>query len=317
MPSGKIDIIATWPWYAEHMAPVWDALPKANRGTFWQKGMTPPASKTPTLVASSGDMFRAVKLGRPVAMMEHGAGQSYGGDRVARNHSSYAGGADRGHVELFIHPGPHPAGRDRARYPNAKVEVIGCPKLDTLPERDHSLDIDDRPVVAVSFHWDCMVAPETRSSFIYMRSGIQVVSDFRLLGHGHPRMMDRLRPWYQRKGIEPVASFTDVLKRADLYVCDNSSSLFEFAATGRPVLVMNAPFYRRGTNHGLRFWDAANVGLSISAPSDFTSAVRKALTDPVQVQIDRKAALDLVYWYRDGTSAQRAADALVDWVNHR
>lgn len=333
MPSSKrIDFLASFPWYAEHLIPVWEALPKQHRGKWFASRETAvflktrgieadisgaTANKAPMLVASSGDMFRAAKLGRPIAMMEHGAGQSYGGDRNARHHSSYAGGASRELVELFLHPGPHPAKRDMDRYPKAHVEIVGCPKLDTLPRRDHSLDQDDRPVVAVSFHWDCQVAPETRSSFIYFRSGIQVVKDFKLIGHGHPRMMERLRPWYERKGIEPVPSFTNVLKRADLYICDNSSSMFEFAATGRPVLVMNPPFYRKSVNHGIRFWEAATVGLQVSAPSDFTSAVRKALTDPVQAQIDRKEALDLVYSYRDGTSAERAASALVDWVEHR
>ncbi len=332
MPSNKIDFLASFPWYAEHLIPVWKALPAQRRGKWFASLETARllkrhgieavvggavVNKTPMLVASSGDMFRAVKLGRPVAMMEHGAGQSYGGDRQARHHSSYAGGAMRDYVELFLHPGPNPAERDMARYPKAHVEIVGCPKLDTLPTRDHSLDQDDRPVVAVSFHWDCQVAPETRSGFIYFRSGIQVVNDFKLIGHGHPRVMERLRPWYERKGIEPVPSFTQVLKRADLYVCDNSSSLFEFAATGRPVLVMNPPFYRKSVNHGLRFWDAAKVGLQVSAPSDFTSAVRKALADPVQAQMDRKDALDLVYSYRDGTSAERAASALVEWMNQR
>ncbi len=298
------------------MRPVWEALPAKYRG-HWYDTKTATANNTPTLVAASGDMFRAVKLGRPVAMMEHGAGQSYGGDRQSRDHSSYAGGGMRSAVELFLHPGPHPAERDMARYPKARVEIVGCPKLETLPARDHSLDIDKRPVVAVSYHWDCQVSPETRSSFIYFRSGIHPTNAFRLLGHGHPRMMERLRPWYERKGIEVVADFKDVLRMADLYACDNSSSMFEFASTGRPVLVMNPPFYRRSVKHGLRFWEAADVGLSVSAPGDFTSAAIKALADPVQAQLDRKAALDLVYSYRDGTAANRAADALVRWLNER
>jgi hypothetical protein len=327
----RVDIIASFPWYAEHMVPVWKALPKEYRGKWYASpdakavlrshGIDSEASATangsPTLVAASGDMFKAAKLKRPVALMEHGAGQSYGGDRVARHHSSYAGGNDRGSVELFLHPGPHPAERDMARYPRARVEVVGCPKLDTLPARDHSLDVDSRPVVAVSFHWDCQVCMETRSAFLYYRSGIALSSKFRLIGHGHPRIMERLSIWYKRKDIEPVASFRDVLKMADLYACDNSSSLFEFASTGRPVLVLNAPFYRRSVSHGLRFWEAADVGLQVSAPGDFTAGVIKALADPVQAQLDRRAAIDMVYSHRDGTSAQRAADALVRWVSER
>jgi hypothetical protein len=60
-----------------------------------------------------------------------------------------------------------------------------------------------------------------------------------------------------------VASLREVQRRAAVYVCDNSSSMYEFAATGRPVVVLDLPEgrikgigYRRNINHGLRFWDA-------------------------------------------------------------
>src|SRR5665811_2357651 len=90
-----------------------------------------PKGGTPTLVAATGDMSLALRAGRPVAIMEHGSGQSYGGDRNARLHSSYAGGLHRA-AGLFLHPGPHPAARDRHAYPDARVEIVGSPILDSL-----------------------------------------------------------------------------------------------------------------------------------------------------------------------------------------
>ena len=66
------------------------ALPEEMRGTFYRKTRAPVGSQK-TLVASSGDLYRSRKLGRPTAIMEHGAGQSYGGERRTANHSSYAG----------------------------------------------------------------------------------------------------------------------------------------------------------------------------------------------------------------------------------
>lgn len=311
----KIDALVSHPWYAEHVRPVWDALPEKNRGTLYTKAADLEKSSLPVLVAATGDMFVAHRLKRPIAMMEHGAGQSYGGDRLSRRHSSYAGGDSR-FAELFLHPGPHPAARDAARYPQARVEIIGCPKLDFLPERDRSLDTTKMPVVAVSFHWDCQVSQETRSSFIWFRNALRLNTGFQVLGHGHPRMMERLRPWYARKGFEAVDSFSDVLKRADLYVCDNSSSLFEFASTGRPVVVLNPPFYRRDRDHGLRFWDAAGVGLGLSEPSAFEQTVLRALKDPESAKISRERALDLVYTPRTGAAALGAA-AIIDWMETR
>ena len=100
-------------------------------------------------------------------------------------------------------------------------------------------------------------------------------------------------------------------------MCDISSSLFEFGSSGRPVVVMSPPFYRRGIRHGLRFWDAADVGLDLTKPSDFQAVVMRALKDSTQAKANRAAALDLVYSHRDGTSAERAATALVDWVTTR
>jgi UDP-N-acetylglucosamine:LPS N-acetylglucosamine transferase len=101
-----------------------------------------------------------------------------------------------------------------------------------------------------------------------------------VLGHGHPRIMERLLPIYDALDIEPVYDFEEVLERADCYVCDNSSTMFEFASTGRPVVVLNPPWYRREVNHGLRFWEAAGVGVNCDRPQDLAGAVATALQDP-------------------------------------
>jgi hypothetical protein len=325
-----IDFYASAPQYLEHMLPVWRELAEDRRGTFYLGPDAEPLAQrlgfaswapapvgpgdVPILVASSGNLAHARLQGRTRrAIMEHGCGLSYGGDpkSVAAHSPSYAGGDGRD-AELFLHPGPHPAARDRRRYPAARVEVVGCPKLDTLPAREP----DGIPTVAVSFHWDTNIAPETRSTFIHYRNDLALVArdaDFRLLGHGHPRIFDRLEPWYRRKGITPVRDFADVCRLADVYVVDNSSTLYEFASTGRPVVVLNAPFYRRHIDHGLRFWQAADVGENVNDPSHLGEAVRRALAHPELSRRGREHALDLVYDRRPG-AAERAARVLEDWA---
>ena len=109
-----------------------------------------------------------------------------------------------------------------------------------------------------------------------------------------------------------MPDFDDVLRRADVYACDNSSTLYEFASTGRPVVVLNAPWYRHDANHGLRFWDASGVGVTSYEPGRPAGRASSAAADIVTRRV-RGTALDIVYAYRTG-AAQRAADAIAAWA---
>ena len=315
--------MATAPQYADHLAAVFGALPDEQRGAFLApRGPVAdrvrtlgfePAVRTdranPTLVASYGDLVRASGNGRTrLAIMEHGAGQSYGGRNIT--HGAYAGGRNRGAASLFLHPGNHPAERDRAAYPGARVEVVGAPILDTLPDRSG----DKGRTVALSFHFNTPITPETKNAVPWIWPAVLGLrGSFDLIGHSHPRMGGTMSKRYRLAGIPFVPEFADVCRRADVYVCDNSSTLFAFAATGRPVVVLNPPWYNKRVDHGLRFWDAADVGIQVNDPADLPAAIDKALRDTPAQKKRREVALDLVYAYRDG-AAQRAADVLVEWA---
>lgn len=323
-----IDVLASAPHYAVHLAAVYGALPADDRGSFMTShpptaeriralGYVPSVARgsgRPILAAAYGDMLRAAALKpKGVALMEHGAGQSYGGRGL--KHGSYAGGLHREAASLFLHPGPHPAARDRKTYPRARVEVVGSPHLDTLPAREG----EPGRVVAFTFHFNCPLCPETRSAYPDFFPAIAgLVGRFQLLGHGHPMLWDmgrigrRLGDRYRALGIEAVRDFDAVCRRADVLVFDNTSVGFAFAATGRPVVVLNSPRYDRRVNHGLRFWEAAGVGVNCNDPARLGDCIEEALADPPERRAAREAALDLVYAYRTG-AAQRAADALLDW----
>lgn len=314
-------MLASAPHYADHLAAVFGALAESDRGSFLTMDRAvaarspfptsvPTGDDNPTLVASYGDLKRAAHLGRKrLAIMEHGAGQSYGGRRRG-GRGSYAGGTDRGAASLFLHPGEHPAARDRAAYPAARVEVVGSPFLDTLPARE------GKPgrVVAFSFHFNGSVVPETRNAYSWAWRAILGLRDrYELLGHAHPRLFPTVVRRYRLAGIEPVADFHEVCRRADLYICDNSSTLFAFAATGRPVVVLNPPWYDRRVDHGLRFWAAAGVGVNCDDVADLPDCIEAAFRDEPDQQVRREAALDLVYAYRTG-AAERAASVLLEWA---
>lgn len=271
--------------YADHLAPV-AALVGDIDGA---------------LVASYWDLALARRKHDRIVLMQHGAGQSYSDDNPA-----YPGGVDNDAVGLFLTPNEHSATRWRTRYPDAAVEVVGTPRLDDLPARVPG----PGPVIAFGFHWNAYHHPESRSAFAWYQSIIPTIAQrYAVLGHGHPRA-SFLPPFYAKHGIEHVASFDDVCRRADVYVADNTSSLFEFASTGRPVVVLNAPWYRRDVSHGLRFWDAASVGPNVSDPAELPDAIEAALASDARARDD---ALAHVYAYRSG-AARRAADAIEAWA---
>jgi len=309
-----VDAYASTPWYLEHLEPI-----MASLGTL--AGVTragrkfrprPPGMAPVALVASYGDLTIARHLGyKRFVLTQHGAGQSYGGEpkNPRADYPSYPGGRNHSDVGLFLVPNEHAAGRWRAKYPQAAVRVVGCPKLDHLPSRRPG----PSPVVAVSFHWEFKLFPETRSAWPeYGRSVGDLVKSYTILGHGHPRRTD-LRRYWTRLGVEQVRTFDEVCRRADVYVCDNSSTLFEFAATGRPVVVLNSREYRRDIHHGLRFWDAAGVGIQVDRGTELAAAVERALEMRPDDVAAREAAIDVVYQPRHG-AADLAAAAIAAWA---
>lgn len=328
-----IDAIALESQFLDHLAPVWLALPVEVRGSFLvapeleerarAKGIEgvptdrpphlvayppPRFDGPPMLVASYGDIKEARRLGYgPFAFIEHGAGQAY----PTRN-GSYAGGPDRADNELIMAPSETCAQAWRAAYPSAKVEVVGCPRLDGLPLRDPG----PGPVVALSFHWPGPPVPyggNALGDFLPMLEA--VVGRFTTIGHAHPkgdwpRQMQRL---YLRAGIPFVADFDDVCRQADVYVCDNSSTLPEFASTGRPVVLLNAQHWHRKGSIGGRFWDWAHLGVNVDRREDLLAGIEEALADRQERQTAREDALGIVYAVRSG-GAQLAAAAVMKWL---
>jgi glycosyltransferase involved in cell wall biosynthesis len=325
-----IDVMVGESQFVDHTAAIFLALPPEHRGDFiahrsiagrareWGIPATGMVNDDrPVLVASYGDQKRARRMGRTrIARVEHGAGQSYWGDPKFAGNSSYSGGRGCGDVSLFLCPNDYSADRWQASYPGARVEVIGCAKLDSLPRRNVS-DYPTSPVVCISFHFDINLIPETRWAWPAYKPVLpDLVKRYKVIGHGHPKGIGMLARYYARMGIEVVEDFADVCRRADLYVMDNSSTLFEFAATGRPVVPLNDPGFRRNVQHGGRFWNWSTVGLNVDRPAALVDTVERALADPPEVRAERERILKLVYPYRTG-GAQRAADALVDWAGER
>lgn len=320
----RIDAYASLPHYAAHIAPVWDALPDRLRGTFYGKAAADPWADVqlsrrdkptgPLIVASGVDARKFTHL--PVIYLEHGAGQSYHGDPQSRTSFSYSGGAGLDHVRLFLAPSDAVCARWSAAYPSAQVAAIGCPRLDEVGAQRARRGRRKRPVlVGMTFHWDCELVPETRSAFPHHRPAVAHVRDqadvagMALVGHQHPRWhRDGPMRTYRELGVETTSEVDVLLLAVDVLIADNTSVIYEAAALDIPVVVLNAPWYRRDVHHGLRFWDQV-PGPQVDDPRDVWDAVDTELLLN-QWAPDRRRIASEVYAAPIGSATNRAVRAI-------
>jgi hypothetical protein len=322
--------------FIDHLAPIWNALPADRRGSFYvpeslrewadQRGIAVTVFSSPKdvirelrrtddllIVNSYSDLGYALKSRRPAVLVDHGNGQSF--SNTSPHHPGGIG-RNRDSVVLYIMPNTHAAMRNQESYPDVPNAVVGCAKLDHWHIQSPKTR-STPPVVCLSWHWDCRAeSPEKRWAWDHFESALPELvraaerGEFQLIGHGHPRAWQVLERAYQRLGIESVKDLEEVFARADVYVNDSSSTLYEFASLDRPVVVLNAPWFRRDVNHGIRFWDAADVGVQVDSPELLLSAIRRALIDSPEQQRRRREAVTHAYTFTDGCAAERASVAI-------
>lgn len=325
-----IDWLASRGHYLEHLDPIRDELDTAGQlfvGPEAHDAIALLDDGTPTVVAAMRDAVM-VPESRPVCLVEHGAGQTYEG----LHSDGYAGGGGRERVSLFLCPSERVADLNRAAYPTAQVEVVGCAKLDHPPARAPR---GERPIVALTWHWRCNVAVETRPALDHYRDAVRrlaATGRYELLGHAHPRLWDDGDPpneLYDELGIEWTRSWPEVLARADLLCFDNTSAGYEAAALGIPVLALDSPEWRDEPRHGLRFYDSV-PGLRLRArmsqapecepvfqwwgEHNLEAAIAEALADADGLRAKRELVSDEVYGPRDGRASERAAEILRRWT---
>lgn len=309
--------------YAEHMWPIWEALPHEVRGVslaprpgqWWGTWPPPELPPGPVMVAGFSDAVGGAMRGRDLIYVEHGAGQSYDGDELGAHAAGLSGTTERGlaGVRLFLCPNETVAARWRAVHP-APAVVVGSPKLDRwLPVSRETV----RPAVAVTFHWDCTLIPETRSAWreydhvLPELAAWSRANDVQLLGHGHPRLWSAIERRWRDLEVEPVEHLADVLDRATVLVADNTSAMFEAASLDIPIVVLNRSDYRRDVEHGLRFWSHV-PGRQVDTPAGLVHAVARAVADPDDARELRATAAAAAYAHRDGHAAERAATAILE-----
>jgi len=247
----KIHAVGSLPHYRNHVEAVWQHLPSGLKGEeSWGRGASVPKSADPrdlVMVAGYYDVDRA--RGHQVIYIEHGAGQAYFSES-GKPHPAYHGAEHPDNVIAYI--SPNQAVADSWERP---AFAAGSPVCDPYPLVVQT----KRPVVAITFHWDCNLFPETRSALDhYVRHLAPLVRflrkmDFQVIGHHHPRD-NRLPTIWRNLQVLP-ATVHEVRRSADVLVVDNSSLAYEMLYLNRCVVTLNAPWYRRDVEHGLRFWE--------------------------------------------------------------
>lgn len=300
MVSLALTAYASKSHYRRHLAPIVEEL--RRRGHDLEIESRVARARAPVvLVASHLDASRFTN--REVIYVEHGAGQSY----LDGPRAGYAGGPGLERVRLFLCPNERVAQRWRDSYPHAAVETVGSPALDRHPRRTAQVAAQ---TVAITSHWRCAVVPETMPALDYFRGVFpEIVRLFDVVGHAHPREAPRARRMWERLGVRFEPDPDVVLDTAGLLVADNTSLLYEAAAVDLPTLVLNAPWYRRDVEHGLRFWSYP-PGLMVDEPEILARKIARALRDPHAAKRLRRRAARYAYASLDGRAASRAADAI-------
>jgi len=344
-----VDAFARREHYLDHILPVWNALKPSTRGKFYvpenlaayarSQGLEPAVARQlghdvmrvypdglgPLIVAAYGDMMCAVRRvpQRPILFMEHGVGLSFG------KNPAYAGaGGTRKRIDLFLDPNEHVREKNRSAFPKTAGRVIGTPWLDDFSKQLSAFSArhtnGHKPVVCVSFHWNGdEVAAEAGNAFQHYAGALPELAqcdDFKLIGHGHPRYRFVLEPFYREHGIQAVWDFKEVMRRADVYVNDSSSTLYTFCITGKPVVILNDPKFRKNKHWGIRFWEYSDVGPQVEDPSELMEAIRSQMAalqggaDPYAKA--RKKAVRALYPHL-GKAAKRAARAIEEFTGRR
>ena len=301
-PDG-LTFFASRQHYARHLQPVADVL---GLSVLRRIPKGPPPSHV--VIAGASDLDKLRRTSR-VALAAHGAEQTY----LGLDHRSWAGGRHRDKVSLFICPRQEVCDLNLARYPNAQAVAVGCPALDRHADRAAPLS----PLVVFTFHPSYAVArtiPELRSAFEHYRSVIpETVEALRgqgvsVAGHWHPRSPGT-RHFWRSIGVQPVEDWDLLLGRLSVLVADNTSALPEAMAVGASCVFLNTPDYRRGVDHGGRFWVWPRGGFSCDDPADLTATVLRAVDGaPPEAQ-----AVALSIYGPLGGAAERAAEAIREW----
>jgi hypothetical protein len=299
-------MLASLPHYEAHVWHVWRHLPVELRGEMVTGRHTRISAPDPddiVLVGGYYDIDRA--RGLKTIYIEHGAGQSYQGDPKTKNHPAYHGSKHPSNVIGYISPR-----HSVAESWGPPAVAVGSPVCDLY------VDSEPENVAVFAFHWDCHIIPETRSAYPHYAEHLgQMVrhvrdAGFNVVACSHPRDV-RMPIVWKNLGVERVDA-SAARERAKLIIADNTSLAYELCHLGRSAITLNAPWYRRDVEHGLRFW-VSTPGIGVNGPEHFLHLdVADYIDSPVARVFAKQASHDAYDLRPPGHAGVNAAQWIVD-----
>lgn len=299
---------ASMPHYRRHVEAVFKHLHPSIRGNlFGPEYKSKDMPEGLFMVASFKDAQTLSR--RNVIYLEHGAGQSYKGDPRSSDSPFYHGSKHPANIVGYVSPNDVVA----ASWGKPAV-AVGCPALDVWHLAMQDMQTRSlKPAVTFTFHWDCRVAQESRWAFPHYAEHLPKLADhlrslgFDVFGHAHPRAERMLKRFWHLNNIEYLDTPEMVFWASDILIADNTSLLFEFASLGRPVILLNAPWYRKHVDHGGRFWDWAGVGQNVDHPEELFDIDFDDYLFSDRFALQRESIVKEIYAHTDGSAGQRAA----------
>lgn len=297
--------------YAEHLEPIWKGFTHHERDEWIKVEAVPselpslPIKRHATWITSSAIDYRQVLVTQfentGKIYMEHGVGLQAHRDRTI---------TEMKQARAILVPNAFTRnGLTKRGLRHVPIHVIGTPKMDKLsvipkPEND---------VIAVSFHWSGQLGV----TWLRYADELKRLSEkYKILGHGHPRIWSMMKKRWESIGVEPVEHFEDVVRRASVYCCDHSSTLYEWAALDRPVVILHRDNSQQQIQStGLLYQHYPNIGRFVKRDK-MESAIIESLDDPFKHYPDRmEARQDLFPFY--GYSTFVAVDTVrgIPWVS--
>jgi len=303
----RVHMGATHPHYRRHVEAVWKHLPDDVRGNIVTKPLRGAPKEDVLMVGSRSDIDLAgSSLGpkaRRVIYVEHGAGQSYRGHPQSARHPHYHGGRHPSNVIGYISPR-----RDVAESWTQPGFAAGCPALDGFQR-------EPQPVAAITFHWDAhMVCSEARTARPHYIERFEDIArwafdaGYELVAHRHPKDRRAERIW-RNLNIRFEPDYENILKHASVLIADNTSLMYEAALLDIPVIALNAPWYRKDVEHGLRFWSHV-PGVQVDEADELLGLdVSNYVVEDPSAETRRSAAQ---YCYGTNVGGIAAADWVTD-----